>query len=474
MYRTTIRPALPALALACCFSVSQAAPSPGGACTDPVSYCTTSPNSVGSGAVISWTGTPSPAVNDFHFLASGCPPNRPLLFFYGGGAASLPFGNGVRCVASNGIGSFRFQPMQIDGSGNASMKLDFSQGPAGGAGAGSWTPGDTWYCQGWFRDPAAGGAAFNLTDGLKVDVCAGDPYPGTVLVPGGSYEMGRHSGIGSPSELPVHPVTVDAFFMDVFEVSNEKYADFLTTAFTQGRVTVSGMVVYQVGLGGEALCDTVHQFGASRITWNGSGFGVLPGEKDHPMLDLSWYGAALYANGRSRELGLTPCYNEADWTCNFSADGFRLPTEAEWEYASRGGKHNPYTLYPWGNSIAGWTSNFLNSGDPYEAGGFPETTPVGYYDGNQIPSGGDVANGYGLYDMSGNLSEWCNDWHSFVYYASSPVDNPQGPSSGAERSVRGGSWGSSQAVQRSAVRNRGLPTARDAYVGFRVLAVRPQ
>ncbi len=444
-------------------------------CTDPISYCTSSVNSTGSGAVISWTGTASPADDNFYLVTTGGPAGQPLLYYYGAAQIAVPFGDGVRCVGAGGVGTFRLQVTALDGSGAASQKVDFSQAPAGGGGLGSWSPGDTWYCQAWYRDPAGGGAGFNLTDGLEVNVCAGSSaYGGTVLVPGGSFEMGRHVGGGFPYELPVHPVTLDAFYMDVYEVSHGKYADYLNTAYAQGRVTVSGGVVFQVGGAGEALCDTTGNpdYSYNHLTWNGSTFGVTAGKQDHPMVEVSWYGACAYANGRSRAEGLTPAYDETTWTCDFSADGFRLPTEAEWEYAARGGEHSPYYMYPWGNTLDGSKANYPGSGDPYESGSWPETTPVGYYDGNQTPPGVDMVNGYGLYDMAGNVWEWCNDWFSDTYYSSSPVNNPTGPGSGSQRVVRGGGW-YLYLYLRSADRGNNYPMGRYSDKGFRLLAVRP-
>lgn len=440
-------------------------------CAGPTSYCTTSPNSVGSGAAMSSTGSTNPAANEFHLIATGCPPNQPLLFYYGAASITNPFGNGTQCVGSGGVGLFRFPPMQTDGSGTADMQVNFGQPPAG-SGPGQWQVGDTWYCQSWYRDPAGGGAFFNLSDGLEVDVCAGaGTYNGMVLVPTGAFLMGDHSGTGFPNELPLHTVNLDAFYMDQFEVTNRKYADFLNTAYGQGRITVSGSVVHQVGGAGQALCDTNGILSYSRITWDGSQFGWTPGKEGHPMVMVSWYGACAYANNRSREDGLTPCYDESNWSCDFNANGYRLPTESEWEYAARGGHHTPYEMYPWGNSINGWNANYTPSGDPYEGGAQPWTTPVGYYNGSQIPAGGDMANGYGLYDMNGSVLEWCWDWHGA--YQSSPSINPTGPSSGVHRGLRGGSWAHPTFNLRSAVRDGDFPTTRWLTMGFRVVAVRP-
>ncbi len=302
------------------------------------------------------------------------------------------------------------------------------------------------------------------------------PTPGMVHVPAGTFEMGDHQGGGQSDEAPVHPVVLDAFDIDAHEVSNEEYAGYLNTALNQSppRVTVDAAgVVYQVGGAGYALCDTTWSYSYSSITWDGSTFGVTVGREDHPMLAVSWYGACAYANQRSHDAGLSTCYDESTWDCDYAADGYRLPTEAEWEYAARGGEHGPYYEYPWGVTIDGSQANYWDSGDPFERGAVPWTAPVGYYDGNQTPPGVDMANGYGLYDTSGNVWEWCGDWYSSTYYSGSPSDNPSGPSSGSERVIRGASWHNTPLYLRSANRSRNVPTTRNIFIGFRVVAARP-
>ncbi len=321
-----------------------------------------------------------------------------------------------------------------------------------------------------------GSGALDLGFGSLSISVDGTGLQGMVYVPGGGFQMGDHSGQGYGHEVPIHPVIVNSFYMDVYEVTNQTYAMYLNSAYGQGRVQVSNNVVYQVGGAGQALCDTTDSSGYSRITWNGSTFGVTAGKEDHPMVSVSWYGAGHYANWRSREDGFTPCYDESDWSCNFAADGYRLPTEAEWEYAARGGEDSPYLMYPWGNTIDGSQANYSGSGDPFE-GPWPETTNVGYYDGNQIPAGIDMANGYGLYDMSGNVWEWCGDWYSGVYYQAcfdqGTVTNPTGPTGGSSRVARGGGWPGSPSYLRSAGRFTTYPTYRYNDLGFRLLAVRP-
>ena len=264
-----------------------------------------------------------------------------------------------------------------------------------------------------------------------------------VAIPGGTFEMGDHAGVGASNEQPVHSVTLDAFFMDKYEVSNTKFADFLNNS----TVTVSGSDVYQVGGAGQRIC-----YLAYGLTHNGSAFVIDAGKDHHPVVNVTWYGAALYSNYLSALNGRTPCYDETTFDCDFTADGFRLPTEAEWEYASRGGEHNPYYQYPWGsNSITSSDANY-----DYNIG---TTVDVGSY----------AANGYGLYDMAGNVWEWCNDWYGS--YSSSAQTNPTGAASGSHRVIRGGSWYTSAFDLRCASRYDSDPTTYGHIIGFRVLAV---
>jgi len=260
-----------------------------------------------------------------------------------------------------------------------------------------------------------------------------DPPSTMVYIPGGEFEMGDHfEPEGYDDELPVHAVLVDAFFMSRYEVTNQQYCDYLNSAYP-GQIKVVSDIVYALTDTGNSYpyCDTTTSSSSSRITWNGSSFGVVSGRESHPMVMVSWYGAVAY--------------------CNYY--GYRLPTEAEWEYAARGGLNG--NRYPWGNTISASLANYdYNIGD---------TTPVGSY-----PAG---VNGYGLYDVAGNVWEWCNDWYDDVYYDVSPYDNPQGPASSDWRVLRGGCWTYVAVSCRVAYRYSfyGSPDFRSFYGGFRIV-----
>lgn len=194
-----------------------------------------------------------------------------------------------------------------------------------------------------------------------------------------------------------------------------------------------------------------------------------------PMVRVSWYGAVAYCNWRSHQEGRQPCYNLSTWTCDFSKNGYRLPTEAQWEYAARGGLSG--RRFPWGNTITHSQANYYSRSEyspglsptPYDIsptrgchptwddGIYPYTSPVGSF----------APNGYGLYDMTGNVWEWCNDWHDD--YSSSPQTNPTGPTSGTYRVLRGGCWYYGAGYCRVASRGSLGPGVRsDSRVGFRV------
>jgi sulfatase modifying factor 1 len=294
-----------------------------------------------------------------------------------------------------------------------------------------------------------------------------------VWIPSGEFQMGDHFNEGDQDEIPVHRVYVDAFYISRCEITNRQYCSYLNSALSQGLIEVRDGVVYAAGGGTDPYCDTNGIDSDSLISYSAGVFAVRAKDgiemSDHPTVEVSWYGAAMYCNWRSRQERFQACYVPAAWTCDSFRKGYRLPTEAEWEYAARGGKHDPYCRYPWGQTVDGSSANYFGSTDPYEGGARPWTAPVGYYNGNQVPTGTDMANGYGLYDMAGNVWEWCNDWYSATYYATGAYDNPQGPANGTSRVVRGGAWDDDPVYSRLASRHPLDPDVRYNDTGFRVV-----
>ena len=275
-----------------------------------------------------------------------------------------------------------------------------------------------------------------IEEWLRGTISLQDIPENVVFIPGGEYEMGDHYNLLPCCDEPVHTVWIDSFLMSQYEVTNREYCSFLNAAYAKGLVEVrDGGIVYKAD-GQEPYCDTYTADPNSRVYWDGTLFTVLSGKELHPMVQVSWYGAVAY--------------------CDFY--GYRLPTEAEWECAARGGQYNPYFGFPTDANGKMLDMNYFESGDPYETGPYPWTTPVGYYG----------ANGYRLFDMAGNVAELCKDWFDCGYYSVSPYNNPQGPLSGDFRIYRSGSWLVTPHHCRCAERWGLRPYARKNYVGFRV------
>jgi len=236
-----------------------------------------------------------------------------------------------------------------------------------------------------------------------------------VYLPGGTFTMGAADG--NADEAPPHKVTLSAFLMDKYPVTHEMF------------VKVQ-------------LPDPSH--------WQDPPRG--------PVERVRWRDAKGYCNERSRLEGLHVCYNEksADWDCDMTADGYRLPTEAEWEYAARAGADGPYDF-----GSADKLGQYAWTKDNAEQ----KTHPVG----QKKP------NGFGLYDMYGNVSQWCEDVYSPTYYAQSPAADPTGPPSpgkDVKRVMRGGNWNAGPEACRASFRRGERTGNTDAcfytdFCGFR-------
>jgi formylglycine-generating enzyme required for sulfatase activity len=232
------------------------------------------------------------------------------------------------------------------------------------------------------------------------------------LVPGGIYLM------GSPSEEvgrywqegPQHKVQLAPFYITDKEITNAQYGQFL---------------------------DATGQ--APPLYWLDKNLNA----PQQPVVGVTWHDAVAFAN----------------WLSTATGEKYRLPTEAEWESACRGGLTGQ--PFPWGNQPPEQGQRFLANynPNPYDKDGFLFSAPVGSF-----PS-----NGYGLFDMSGNVAEWCGDWYDADYYSRSPYENPQGPASGTYRVIRGGSWYARARELRCAARQFFRPSRTDGFIGFRLV-----
>ncbi len=281
------------------------------------------------------------------------------------------------------------------------------------------------------------------------------PSGGMALIAAGSFTRG--DAVDGTPDAPTNTVAVSAFYID------------------------TNLVTY-------TLWQQVTQYAAIHslnYSFDNPGKGKAA---NNPVQTLNWYDAVKWCNARSEMDGLTPCYytdsslatvyksgdialatNCVDWEAN----GYRLPTEAEWEKAARGGLSGQ--RFPWGNTIAETRANYLANtlSYPYdlgptgsnpvgEAGGSPYTSPVGSF----------AANNYGLRDMAGNVSEWCWDWYANSYYSSAgSLADPHGPATSsvtpAARVLRGGSWSALPNYARCCNRGYSRPSFDDTATGFR-------
>lgn len=279
---------------------------------------------------------------------------------------------------------------------------------------------------------------------------------GMVYIPGGAFLMGTNDKEGFPAdgEGPIHAVTVSDFYMDECAVTNEQFGRFITATgyVTEAQQFGWSYVFHSFVSEAEAAKVTMTPqsapwwFPIEGADWNhpeGPDSGI-EGREDHPVVHVSWNDAMAY--------------------CKWA--GRRLPTEAEWEYAGRGGLVQK--RYPWGDELKQggehhcniWQGKFPVKN--HASDGFLGTAPVRSF----------KPNGYGLYNMAGNVWEWCSDWFSPAYYQSGENDNPLGPRSGAGRVMRGGSYLCHSSYcnrYRVAARNKNTPDSSTGNAGFRTV-----
>jgi formylglycine-generating enzyme required for sulfatase activity len=276
-----------------------------------------------------------------------------------------------------------------------------------------------------------------------------DPNPpsGMVLIPAGWFTMGD-SLDGATGALPLHQVYVSAVYVDRYDVT-------------------------------KALWDVVWEWAiAHGYSFDNGGSGKAA---DHPVQTINWYDCLKWCNARSEMENRTPAYytsaaqtvvyrtGQVDVGTNWVKwnSGYRLPTEAEFEKASRGGLNGQ--RFPWGTTITESQANYYAITNSYSydlgpngynpIGDYPNTSP------GTSPVGAFAPNGYGLYDMAGNVYQWC--WDRYTSYSSASQTDPHGPPSGSYRLLRGGSWGSVAPYCRASGRGNTIPSRSDSNFGFR-------
>ena len=247
---------------------------------------------------------------------------------------------------------------------------------------------------------------------------------GMVLIPAGKFKMGNHNPDTGNNEQPIHTVDVDAFYIDQYEVTNAQYKKFVDAnpQWQKDRI------------------DRKLHDGDYLALWNGNNYPS--GRANYPVVYVSWYAAVAYAQWADK----------------------RLPTEVEWEYAARAGLSGKE--YPWGDDLDSSKANYNYNAE--------DATPVGTY----------LPNGYDLYDMVGNVWEWCLDEYIDDFYARSPRENPLSGSIVVDyiidnftnikthRVVRGGSWLSYPEALSVAFRSGDTPTNANDVIGFRCVKTR--
>jgi formylglycine-generating enzyme required for sulfatase activity len=271
-----------------------------------------------------------------------------------------------------------------------------------------------------------------------------------VLIPADTFIMGDYQA---------HTVILTTpFYMAETEVTCRQFAEMLQWAYDNGYCTATTASV-QDAIDGSTETLIYLQGAYCPISFDVDTFVVDAGMEERPVRYASWYGAVSYCDWLSLKEGLPRAYDHSDWKCNggdpYNARGFRLPTEAEWEHACRAGTT---TRFNTGDCLDAATEANYDGREPYTG------CPAGPYVGDIVDVASYLPNAFGLYDMHGNLWEWCNDWHAD--YVGDETD-PVGPADGASRIVRGGAWGYAASTCTSAQRSWNPPSNTIWLLGFR-------
>ncbi|MCE7926108.1 MAG: hypothetical protein DYG98_23935 [Haliscomenobacteraceae bacterium CHB4] len=283
---------------------------------------------------------------------------------------------------------------------------------------------------------------------LLIALCCGfvpaGSQPEMIFIPGGSCFLGDSTG--DADEKPVHVVLISDFYIAKTETTLAQFKSFaVATGYRTDAELGEGSYVW----------DSLGWHKSDSICWRYDERGRLrsPEQGDYPVLHVSWNDATQYCNWLSELAGLQKVYDhQGDTTyVDLTAKGYRLPTEAEWEYAAAEGTAVRRKKYAGSGSFGAlaWYSG--------NAGGHPHSVA------------GKRPNATGIFDLSGNVWEWCHDWYDKNYYSKSRnTQDPSGPASGETRVLRGGSWNNSGKHLRITNRSSRYPDFRDSSVGFRV------
>ena len=284
------------------------------------------------------------------------------------------------------------------------------------------------------QPPPPTGKSIELANGVKLEM---------VLIPIGTFIMGDNTG--SDDEKPAHKVAITkSFYLGKTEVTIEQFRQFVDeTGYVTDAEKGTG---FQGAFGWNS--DSKEFKMDRRFSWRNAGFAQAD---KHPVVNVSWNDAVQFCK----------------WLSSKDGETYRLPTEAEWEYACRAGTT---TRYAHGDDTEG-LADVGNVADADFEAEFPEVRGlIRAHDGfaRTSPVGSFLPNPFGLHDMHGSVWEWCSDWYTPEYYTQSPVDDPQGPSRGEERVYRGGGWFNCARGCRSASRSASQPENRNLTLGFRV------
>lgn len=353
----------------------------------------------------------------------------------------------------------------------------------------------------YFKTRNADGESEVLSDTIyllprMVDVAAGE------FAMGRDYAWEAQWGTEPQDETPVHAVTLDAYRIGKFEVTNRQGCDILNWALAQGLLFSDAAGTAWAGsgdiyVGAPGAQHRVFLFSAleCEIIFSENAFvpkcrpGLPNGTEysmaEFPMTEVTWYGAAAFCNWLSQMVELSPCYDLTveDWFLRSPLPdnaGYRLPTEAEWERAAAwdpaGQKHWIFGFAS--DEISGpkrcnyRCATSIEYANPMGLTSTPDLSPVGWFNGeNKSPNENYQTqlsrSPAGVYDMSGNVWEWCNDWYSGTWYGGGAMNNPAGPAAGVHRVNRGGDWSNYDYRCRSAERNSSAPMYGSSTIGLR-------